>query len=389
MKISVLMPTYNDSESIVETLNSLMKQTYTNWELIIIDDGSTDNTGTIVLGYKKKFDKNNQIIYIKQKNQDQLNAIKNGCQYINGDYVYILHSDDLLSDEYVFEKAINYLEKNKNVDGIISDLVLIDADSNEIGMQKVEKYIKDDYVIPLQLLFLGRNLFVDFAFHRKETFMKNVYENYLNWNGPFWLDVKKCSMLNIEKVYFSFIKYRVFEGNYINNEIGLLNVINGELRVITNLLKHYNLPFYKIQYYVYALLTKLNLKRLYKPFYQKKETKNKYKILKFVLDKRFGKNQYLRYNNLHSLLLFFKNYKKRTIYIESVDEVYLGSDMRSFNKKIVNKTISSFYIELFNEMKAGFNKIVVPDDDIKKKMILILRFLGIDSYVKIRKERKK
>jgi len=48
MKISVIMPTYNDSDSIVETLDSLKNQTYNNWELIIIDDGSSDNTKEIV-----------------------------------------------------------------------------------------------------------------------------------------------------------------------------------------------------------------------------------------------------------------------------------------------------------------------------------------------------
>ena len=119
MKISVLMPSYNDAESIIETLDSLIAQTYKDWQLIIIDDGSSDNTKEVVASYKRKKDLNNQIQYIKQTNQDQLNAIKNGCQYINGDYVYILHSDDLLADKYVFQKAIDYLNAHKDVDAII------------------------------------------------------------------------------------------------------------------------------------------------------------------------------------------------------------------------------------------------------------------------------
>ena len=53
-KITVLTPTYNDSKSITETLTSLSSQTYTNWESIIIDDGSTDNTEKIILSYKKE-----------------------------------------------------------------------------------------------------------------------------------------------------------------------------------------------------------------------------------------------------------------------------------------------------------------------------------------------
>lgn len=389
MKISVLMPSYNDAESIIETLDSLIAQTYKDWQLIIIDDGSSDNTEEVVASYKRKKDLNNQIQYIKQTNQDQLNAIKNGCQYINGDYVYILHSDDLLADKYVFQKAINYLNVHKDVDAIIADLILIDKDSNQIGIQKVRKYENSDYLVSLQLLFLGRNLFVDFAFHRKQSFMKNVYENYLNWNGPFWLDTKKGRILNIHKVDFNFIKYRVFEGNYINNEIGLLNVINGELRVVTNLLKLYNIPFYKLQYYMYALLAKLKLGELYRPIYQKKETKNKYQIIKFVLNKRIPQKGYLKYENLNSILLFFKNYQERSIYINEVEQVYLGSDMRTFNKNLVNGTLSKFYYNLFDEMKLGFNEIIVPNDFAKDQIYLVLKFLGIDTYVKVKKEQQK
>ena len=95
-KITVLTPTYNDSKSITETLTSLSSQTYTNWESIIIDDGSTDNTKSIIENFKKENNLENKIKYIYQENKDQLNAILNGLNYITGDYIFVLHSDDLL-----------------------------------------------------------------------------------------------------------------------------------------------------------------------------------------------------------------------------------------------------------------------------------------------------
>ena len=61
MKVSILTPTYNDGESIIETLNSIKEQTYENWEHIIIIDGSTDNTEKIIKDYKKKNDKKDRI----------------------------------------------------------------------------------------------------------------------------------------------------------------------------------------------------------------------------------------------------------------------------------------------------------------------------------------
>ena len=96
MKVTVLTPSYNDGISITKTLDSLLSQTYTDWESIIIDDGSTDDTKNIVEKYKKDHNVENKIKYIYQENQDQLNAILNGIQYVTGDYIFTLHSDDLL-----------------------------------------------------------------------------------------------------------------------------------------------------------------------------------------------------------------------------------------------------------------------------------------------------
>ena len=105
MKFTIIMPTYNDSESIIEALDSVVMQTYKNWELLISDDGSTDDTREIIQQYLKK-KKEKRIKYYYHNNQDQLNAILNIFPYITGDYIYILHSDDLLADKYVLEKAL-------------------------------------------------------------------------------------------------------------------------------------------------------------------------------------------------------------------------------------------------------------------------------------------
>ena len=96
-----------------------------------------------------------------------------------------------------------------------------------------------DDIIALQLLWLGRNLFVDMAFHRREVFVKNIYHNYLVWNGPFWLNLDQMNIVNIKKVDFPFFKYRIGDNNYLNNNISKFNVINGEIRVVTRLLNNY------------------------------------------------------------------------------------------------------------------------------------------------------
>ena len=385
MKIYVLIPSYNDASSIKFTLDSIMMQTYKNYEVVIVDDGSTDNTKEVVRKYKEKNDKDNKIKYIYQENKDQLNALINASNYIKdkNSLVYILHSDDILDNKNVFSNAIDYM-KNNNYDAIISSAKTIDINNNITGIQEVKKYVNKKYILPLELLWLGRNLYIDTAFYKSEVFIKNVYNNYLTWNGPFWLNLDTNDILNVKKVDFNFFKYRVFEGNYINNKLGKLCVINGELRVVTRLLKYYYLPFYKLQYIIYRIFNKIKLQ--YRPIYLNKETKNKYSVIKFVLNKRFNDEEIKDNMYLSSILNFYKNHKNRTIKIEQIDKntkIYHGSDMRIFNKKLLDNSLDSIYLNIFKEMNKGFNKIIVKTKKDKEIMDTIIRFLSIYPYVEI------
>lgn len=378
MKFSIIMPTYNDCESIIYTLDSLFEQTYDNFELIIIDDGSTDDTKNVIKKYKKKKDSLNKIQYVYEENSDQLNAIKNACNYITGDYIFILHSDDMLNNEFVLENVNKFFLTNKDVDAIISNLNLINENGEDIGVQKVKKYKYKASIIPLQLLLLGRNMYVDVTFIKKEVFLDKMFNNYLNWNGPFWLDCIEYSILNVKNVDFPFIKYRVFQGNYINNEIGLLNVFNGELRVVCNIMKDYYIPLFKLQYYLYRLFEKFKLN--YCIFYLNKESKNKMDILNFVYQKRLISKKYPYFDAIYN---FFKKYHERTIEITVLPkEIYRGSDMRFFNKKMVKDELDIQYNHIFEEMKKGFNKIIVPKESLVDIQI-ILKFLCIDKYVEV------
>ena len=186
MKISIMMPTYNDKDSIVDTFNSVISQTYQNWELVVVDDGSTDETESVVKNYIEKNNLEGKIKYIFQENQDQLNAIINGTNYISGDYVYLLHSDDLMPSQDFLEKLNIVVSENKDVDAFIGDLIVIDGESKETGIQKVDYYSKKESVLPTLMLWLGRNLYADFMLAKKEIFISKIKDSYLTWNMPFW-----------------------------------------------------------------------------------------------------------------------------------------------------------------------------------------------------------
>ncbi|MCK5306495.1 MAG: glycosyltransferase [Candidatus Omnitrophica bacterium] len=107
--VSIIIPTYNRARIIKRAVKSVLEQTYTNFELIIIDDGSTDNTAEIINSYKDE-----RVIYIKNnKNSGQTIARNIGLKKAKGEYIAFLDSDD--------EWHIDYLEKQVAVLNELSD----------------------------------------------------------------------------------------------------------------------------------------------------------------------------------------------------------------------------------------------------------------------------
>ena len=391
IKFSLIMPTYNDAISIVETLDSIISQTYKNWELIIIDDGSKDNTKELIKKYTEKYDIENRINYYYQENADQLNAILNACDKIKGNYIYVIHSDDLFANDNVLSKIAKEIESYPDYDAFLSKgSYIINETSEIIGKQNFLTYRKKKSVLPLELLWLGRNIYWDLAVCKKEIFLTEVKNNYLIWNTPFWINTeKKPYMLNVKTLNFYFTKYRVFEGNYINNIIGKLNVLNGELRLATRLMKYYRIPFYKLQYLIFRIFNKLKLSSIYKPIYVSKETNNKSQIVDFIIKKRFA--YYENYLFLKCLYNFYKNYKNRKIIIKKIDsseEIFVGADIRKFNNQMIKGTLSKFYQNLLKEMNKGFNTIITTEENYNK-ILTTIKFLCIYPFVNIEIEENK
>jgi len=105
--VSIITPTYNCAKFIGRTIDSVLKQTYTNWEMIIVDDASKDNTEEIVLNYKDP-----RIKYIKlEKNAGPANARNKSMQEAKGKYIAFLDSDDIWMPEKL-EKQIKFMKVN-------------------------------------------------------------------------------------------------------------------------------------------------------------------------------------------------------------------------------------------------------------------------------------
>lgn len=105
--VSVIIPTYNTAEFLTETIKSVLSQTFDDFELIIIDDGSTDNTQEVVSGFN-----DSRIRYIKTSNRGNYFARNRGLEESTGEYIAFLDADDLWIPEKL-EKQIAFLREKK------------------------------------------------------------------------------------------------------------------------------------------------------------------------------------------------------------------------------------------------------------------------------------
>lgn len=104
---SIVIPSYNRSQLIKGTIQSILSQEYKNFEIILVDDGSTDNTEEIIAEFN-----NPKLLYFKIKNSERGFARNYGTTKSSGDYITFLDSDDLLLPSY-FSNALESIEKYK------------------------------------------------------------------------------------------------------------------------------------------------------------------------------------------------------------------------------------------------------------------------------------
>lgn len=116
--ISVIIPTYNYGKYILQALQSLQKQTYSDWECIIIDDGSTDNTHQIILQAQKS---DSRIIYFRQENAGPAIARNHGIEMAKGDFILFLDADDILEQDKL-KSHIEVFEKYPDTDIAYGDV---------------------------------------------------------------------------------------------------------------------------------------------------------------------------------------------------------------------------------------------------------------------------
>ena len=167
---SVVMASYNCGQYLDETINSLIGQSFSfgsNIQLIIVDDGSTDNTKEICLKYQSQYPDN--IIYIYQENQGQGTARNLGLKYANGKYINFMDADDKFSGN-TFYKVYEFFEKHyEEIDFVSTRMFFFDKYE---GQHPLNYKFEEDRIIDLTEMWDYPQLSASSAFFKRELFEK-------------------------------------------------------------------------------------------------------------------------------------------------------------------------------------------------------------------------
>lgn len=220
--LSIVIPSYNHEKYIGKAIESVLNQTYSNWELIIVDDGSSDKSLSIIHQYN-----DSRIQVIEQENQGAHNAINRGLSVSKGDYLAILNSDDVY-DKKRFEIMIHKMEAQKELQFLCSYLEIIDTNGKSLGIKKGWENMPS-WTIPHTELSLqaadnfNSNILVNNFVSTTSNFLftKNLYKQIggmrnLRYAHDWDFALRAAEVVQCEIINKPLIKYRVHETNTIS-----------------------------------------------------------------------------------------------------------------------------------------------------------------------------
>lgn len=219
-KVSIIVPLYNKSKYISSTLDSIKKQKFRNFEVIIVNDGSTDNSLEIV---RENIEGDARFLIVDIQNSGVSNARNTGMKYAKGEWIQFLDGDDLIDEKYL-ESVIELVE-GKDIDIVFTNFLMIDENKNKVkkvetlleGIYNQEELCKDFIIRQYKNGFYG---YISNKLIRRSSLLKAKAKFPVNISLAEDLDFYAHVYPIVDKVYFSSINsfyYLQTDSNYLNN----------------------------------------------------------------------------------------------------------------------------------------------------------------------------
>lgn len=220
-KVSVIIPLYNQQQYVGEAIESILNQTYPNIEIIVVNDGSTDNPLSVLEKYK------NNIILINQENKGLAAARNAGLKKCSGEYIQFLDADDFLHKD----KIKLQLEFSEILDNIVSycEITQYDHESQRAYLRYIGEVkdmfpmyydFWDIYPTPIHSLLIKKEIFKKFGLFDEE--LKACEDRYF---------LSKLATAGVNFEYFPFIRGFRRQHKY--------NMCKNRLHIIKNTIRYY------------------------------------------------------------------------------------------------------------------------------------------------------
>lgn len=246
MKVSLITVAYNSAETIRDTIESVLTQTYPEIEYIIVDGKSSDNTVDIIKEYELRFD--GKMKWISEPDKGLYDAMNKGISLSTGDVVGIINSDDLFCDNLALEKVINAFNADAHTDAVYADLFYVAQHDTERIIRKwitgVQKPFNAGWHPAHPTLYIKRKIYL----------MYGGFDLSFKLAADFEIMLRFIDRYKIKITYLqdSFVKMRL--GGETNKSIK--NIFNQNLECIRAFTKN-GIDVNKLFYPIKRLIPKL------------------------------------------------------------------------------------------------------------------------------------
>lgn len=226
--VSVIVPAYNAEKYIEEAIQSVVDQAYQNWELIIVDDGSTDATSQIIASFEDK-----RILLIEQENAGVSAARNRGLSEVKGKYITFLDADDVLPPQSL-KARVEYLESHPDVDLVDGYINVKDIDMKST-VRTYEPYYHGS-LLP-RLVALDSRVFFNVCYMFKSSVLEDIRFNEDMTHAEdllFYIELSNKS--SVQYRYVTEIIYYYREGN-MSAMTNLQGLEDGYIRLINHVIR--------------------------------------------------------------------------------------------------------------------------------------------------------